>query len=235
MNIMGLWITLRMDKERSFFRQNLLQMISNQRELDGDCLVLASGYFWEEIEPKTSEKYSISIDRLVEAIKDNERITEVQVIGAMGSPARFNTFCDNLETEWRPVIRREVKAKNWHAKVAMKLHSDPANGEKIPVCAIIGSSNLTRPSYGIRDDVPENVRSSFGKFNHECDVLIFSNAGFSNNQAETKSPVFPGFDGQAIGSIYFSELPKDCPDEIEQMKRLWHDIDEFAVKVERTK
>ena len=234
---MGLWITLRMDKERSFFRQNLLQMISNQQKFDGDCLVLASGYFWEEIDPKESDKYSISLDRLANAIKDNERIREVQVIGAMGSPTRLNAFCDNLEDELngREIVRREIKGKNWHAKVAMKLHSDPASGEKIPVCAIIGSSNLTRPAYGIKDDIPENVSSSFGKFNHECDVLIFSNAGFSNSQDNIKPPVFPGFDGQAIGSIYFTELPKDCPDEIEQMKRLWRDIDKFAVKVERSK
>jgi len=230
---MGLWITLRMDKERCFFRQNLLQMISNKSELDGDCLVLASGYFWEEISPIDSEKYSISIDRLLEAIQGNERINEVQVIGGMGSPTRFHTFCDNLESGWgSPVIRRKIKSKNWHAKIAMKLQSVNTNNEKIPVCAIIGSSNLTRPAYGIEDDIPDNVTAPFRRFNHECDVLIFSNAGFTSQTENKTPPVFPGFEGQDIGSIYFSELPKGCPDEIDQMKRLWHDIDKTAVKAE---
>ena len=225
---MGLWITLRRDRETSFFRQHLLNMASEQ--IRGDCLILASGYFQED----PNRDYSILGDRLLEKIQNNNKIKVIQAIGAKGSPAPFNVFCDKLDANWDgTLIRKKTKGNNWHAKIAMKLESgvNNSNGvEKIPVCAIIGSSNLTRPAFGISTDIPANVTSSL-RFNYECDVLIFSNGWFDNNTADDAQPkFFPGFKNQDYGSIYFQNLPEGCPNELDQMKMLLKEIDEHIRK-----
>lgn len=138
---MGLWITLRRDRETSFFRRHLLNMISPQ--IEGNSLILCSGFFQEDPE----KDYSILDDRLIDAIRSNKKINEIQAIGAMRSPAPFNEFCNKLKENWDGELITKRKS-NWHAKIAMKLKPADQIG-KIPVCAIIGSSNLTRPAYGI--------------------------------------------------------------------------------------
>jgi len=216
---MGLWITLRKNNEHSFFQENLLRIISNQDELDGNRLILASGYFSEDPRPK----YSILDDHLLPAIRDNGNITKIDVIGTKGSLQTFNRFCSKLETEsGKPVTKRKPSSSNWHAKIAMKLKSTTAG--ELPVCAIIGSSNLTRPAYGINPP-PEGVNTGVN-FNYECDVLIFLNDGFFNILHE-KGPaaVFPGIDNQEFGSIFYKKLPRGTT-ELEQLKGLWKEIEE---------
>jgi hypothetical protein len=194
-------------------------MISPQ--IEGDSLILASGFFQEDPE----KDYSILDDRLLDALLSNEIITDILAVGAMRSPAPFNEFCKKLDENWEGTLTTNRKS-NWHAKIAMKLKSrlvDTDKIEKIPVCAIIGSSNLTRPAYGIAGDIPENVTSRLN-FNYECDVVIFAKDWFGNI---TKAPpkFFPGFDRQDFGSIYFQDLPYGCPDEIDQMKMLLKEIE----------
>ena len=141
---MGLWITLRKNNEQSYFQDNLVRMISNQDEIDGNRIILASGYFSEDPQPK----YSILDDKLLPAIRDNGNVTKIDVIGTKGSRQTFNRFCEKLQVEsGKPVIKRKPTSSNWHAKIAMKLQSTET--VDLPVCAIIGSSNLTRPAYGI--------------------------------------------------------------------------------------
>jgi hypothetical protein len=234
--IMGLWITLRQNRKNSFFRDNLLQLISNQRELDGDCLILASGYFSEDKRfPSPPKKYSISEDKLAETIQSNDRIKEIRVIGAKDSSDKFNNFCTYLDLKWGKNVQRwELKKKNWHAKIAMKLKSNPEKGkhdEKIPVCAIIGSSNLTRPAYGIAGYKPRKEISNFNSFNHECDVMIFVNDGFvQDDSINPPSSVVPGFTKQEVGSIYFKNLPKGTT-ELEQLNGIWHDINKMITRI----
>jgi len=210
---MGLWITLRQNLEESFFRQHLLNLVSNQ--ISGNYLFLASGYF-------NSRNYPILDDHLLEAIQDGN-LTDIVVIGAMNSSsAAFNAFWNKLDTEWDGnVIPKKIKGNNWHAKIAMKLESN--NTEKVPVCSIIGSSNLTRPAYGIPNEPPE--APEFTRFNHECDVVIFTNDWFGKTPNQL-SNFFPGFKDQDLGSIYFPDLPKGCPNELDQMKKLLKEIEE---------
>jgi hypothetical protein len=225
---MGLWITLRQNKENSFFRQHLLNMISDR--IDGDSLILAYGYFQEEVTSQQNpKKYSTSEDLLIDAIIKNEQIQEIRVIGAKGSSGPFNRFCNKLQTQWRrPPLRQEIKGKNWHAKVAMKLKTitrDDGAIEKRPVCAIIGSSNLTRPAYGTVLFKPRQEISKFNHFNHECDVVIFVNEDIAqDNFTDRKSHFFPGFEKQEYGSIYFEKLPPGT-DELQQLSGLLNDID----------
>lgn len=231
---MGLWITLRQNKKKSFFRDNLLALISNQRELDGDCLVLASGYFSEDKNyPAATKSYSITEDKLADAIRDNGNIKEIRVIGAKDSSSKFNNFCTYIDTKWgKPVERWELKKKNWHAKIALKLKSNPEkHDEKIPVCAIIGSSNLTRPAYGVSGYKSRKEISNFNIFNHECDVMIFINDGFDQDDSiNPPSPVVPGFEKQEVGSIYFKNLPEGTT-ELDQLNGIWHDLNKMITRI----
>jgi len=230
---MGLWITLRQNKEKSFFRDNLLRMISNKNELDGNYLVLASGYFSEY----ESSSYSTLGDDLLRTIQENCNITNVVVIGAMGlgqKPIKtFDTFCTRLRSGLvgRDIKKRRPENNKWHAKIAMKLRSDE-NGIT-PVCAIIGSSNLTRSSYG-KNPPPQNVKP-LPHFNYECDVLIFINEGFSKNLDPKTAPeqIFPEITKRENGSIYFPEIRDFSPPESEQLLHLWKEIMESTVIVEK--
>ena len=221
---MGLWITLRQNKEKSFFRDNLLIMISNKNELDGNYLVLASGYFSEY----ESSSYSTLGDDLLRTIQENDNITNVVVIGAMGlgqKPIKtFDTFCTRLQGGLigREITKRRPENNKWHAKIAMKLRSDE-NGIT-PVCAIIGSSNLTRSSYGINPP-PQNMKP-LPHFNYECDVLIFINEGFYENLDPKTAPekIFPEITKRENGSIYFPEIRDFSPPESEQLLHLWKEI-----------
>jgi len=218
---MGLWITLRQNKEKSFFRDNLLKMISNRDELDGNYLVLASGYFSEY----ETSRYSALGDDLLRTIQENNNITNIEVIGAMGMGQKpiktFDTFCTKLRAGLvgRTIVKRRPENNKWHAKIAMKLRSDEEG--ITPVCAIIGSSNLTRSSYG-NNPPPQNMKP-LPHFNYECDVLIFVNDGFSRDIDSKTAPerVFPEITKRENGSIYFPEIREFSPPESEQLLHLW--------------
>jgi hypothetical protein len=199
-------------------------MISPQ--IEGDSLILASGFFQED----PTKDYSVLDDRLLNVICSNEKITNIQVIGAMRSPAPFLQFCDKLEQNWHGGIPERHRTSNWHAKIAMKLKTPTNSTEKIPVCTIIGSSNLTRPAYGVDNDVPPTVTSKI-KFNYECDVLIFSNDAFANkNLKAAPKKVFPGFRDQDNWSIYYPDMPEGAPNETDQMKVLLKEIEDHIRK-----
>lgn len=200
---MGLWITLRQNNNESFFRDNLLGMISRTRDLNANRLLLASGYFSEY----ERDQYSICDDGLQNAISINQKIEEIDVIGAKGSKKSFETFCSKLQRLGREsLLPIRVPKNNWHAKIAMLFQ--PKNGigrGTVPVCAIVGSSNLTRPAYGISPP-PEGVSSKV-RFNYECDVLIFSNEYFSNcSDNSYLEKIFPHIGERKEGSIYFPKI-----------------------------
>jgi hypothetical protein len=214
---MGLWITLRQNLDESFFRQHLLNLISDQ--IRGNYLILASGYF-------NSRNYEILDDRLLQAIIDNRNLSKIMVVGAIApSSTAFTEFCERLSDEWSEVGREvtsiRFRGNKWHAKIAMKLQL--RDGDKTPVCAIIGSSNLTRPAYGVPGEPPD--APEYKHFNHECDVVIFVKDWYGIT-TEKIPPLFPGFKKQDLGSIYFTDLPDGCPNELDQMKRLLKEIEE---------
>lgn len=219
---MGIWITLRQNNQQSFFRDNLLGMISRKGDLEGTRLLLASGYFSEY--PR--DQYSICSDKLKIAIRSNRKIQEIDVIGGKGSKTTFERFCSKLGQLGRPsFIPIRIPGSNWHAKIAMILKPEQGTARgTIPVCAIIGSSNLTRPAFGITP-APAGVASEV-HFNYECDVLIFSNNYFSG--IREKSPiekVFPRINEKTDGSIYFPKIDEkySLSEEI-QLMGLFHQI-----------
>jgi len=217
---MGIWITLRQNNEKSYFRDNLLGMISRTQDLNGNRLILASGYFSEY----ENQAYSICGDNLKQALENNSKICEIDIIGAKGSIKSFNRFCEKIRSLGRErVIPIQLPKNNWHAKIAMIL-KPTKEGKRgtIPVCAIVGSSNLTRPAFGITPR-PQNVNSDV-KFNYECDVLIFSNdyfSDFSNNEHFTK--IFPEIEEHRGGSIYFPKIDQTFAlSESEQLMALFN-------------
>lgn len=211
---------MRQNNEKSFFRDNLIGMISKTKDLNGNRLILASGYFSEY----EGQEYSICGDDLKKAIRVNQKIQEIDIIGAKGSKKSFENFCKKLENLGRPqFIPIRVPKNNWHAKIAMILKPDNGKGRgTIPVCAIVGSSNLTRPAFGISPP-PEGVHSEV-HFNYECDVLIFSNDYFSEFSDNTHlRKIFPGVDERQEGSIFFPKIDKRFSlSEPEQLKALFN-------------
>src|SRR5271157_2096174 len=115
---MGLLITLRQNNRKSYFRENLLGMISKTRPLEANRLILAYGYFSEY----DKKGHSVYDDGLKEAITDNSKITEIDVIGSKGSKKSVTNFCNNIQSLGRKdFFSINVPKNNWHAKIAMIL------------------------------------------------------------------------------------------------------------------
>jgi len=165
---MGLQIFLRTNLNISYFRRCLLKLIHTPGITE---LLLCSGYISERyINPYYRWRYPLySIlqdDLLNELLITNPKV--ITVGGMLNFPGWRNSY-DNFVRDLRNnninVDAYIAPKNNWHAKIAMALDK---NG---PIAGIIGSSNLTRPSYG------ETNRNFYGrpyyKFNHESDVLIW--------------------------------------------------------------
>ena len=156
---MGILITLRNNNTRSYFRELLLKLINLP---DTNKLVLSSGYI-QEICYRNS--YSILDDDLLLNIQNglvsNSNYRFVTIAGMFKNPRwqiQYNNFIHKLQINNINVTSINIRRKNWHAKIAVKLRNN------IPVAAIIGSSNLTKNAYGI----------NFPNFNYECDVTMWS-------------------------------------------------------------
>lgn len=155
---MPIRITLRTTKEFSPFRVMLQRLIALP---DTDSLILCSGYIWE---PELGYyDYSILDDELLTALEIGCQRSEVVTIAGklegfwLDYYKRFVRRLRGAGLSIKPLV---AQRKNWHAKVAIRLKGDT------PVAAIIGSSNLTGPAYGI--DRP--------RWNFESDVLIWCNS-----------------------------------------------------------
>jgi len=130
----------------------------------GERLILASGFFQQGL-----WGYEILADALLGAITNGRSgIKTVDVIGAMAGHGAwlggFNRFVQRLRNVHQfAVTARIARTRKWHAKIAMRLD------EGAPTAAIIGSSNLTRPSYAVAPVVNNQG------WNYECDVTLWKN------------------------------------------------------------
>lgn len=153
-------IMLRTSGSTSPFRNHLLQLCSMPH---GDELILCSGFFQE-----VRGGYRILSDQLLAAIQQSGQISKVELYGCMNSwswPARYAAFRRRLTRAQFQVRAFQARNHQWHAKIAMRL----VNGK--PIAAIIGSSNLTRPPFGI---------APMPSWNYECDVTIWDNQAALN-------------------------------------------------------
>lgn len=146
---MGIKISLRTDRNKSYFKQDLLGLI----HIPGvDKIVICSGYFHE------CDDYSVLNEDLLREI--NNHCKELIVVSGHGNfNNQYEIFKRRLKSETKGVMITSYKAKksNWHAKIALAIKSDK------PIAGLIGSSNLTGPAYS----------EKYWKYNYESDVLIW--------------------------------------------------------------
>lgn len=170
-------VTLRTKKDFSPFRVLLRKLIEVP---GGDSVVLCSGYIQDVDRQQSQRAYSLSEDELLESLKKG--CTNGKVLTVAGKFNSFGSFPSEWEAKYALFIRNlrsaglQVEAwsapeKNWHAKIAVRLK------DRVPVAALIGSSNLTRPAYGIPNISPPIT--PFGNWNFEGDVLIWNDPQYN--------------------------------------------------------
>lgn len=157
---MGLLITLRDDASISYFREIIIGIIET-KELGVDRIIFSSGYFTEpllDIKNKNGKT-------LVDAIVYNKNIKEIKIVGSMQEKTQFNSFVGKLKRKIGSLTKVSksfcpLGVKNWHAKMCFFIPKGKNNWS----IAIVGSSNMSAPAFGI---------SSKGIFNVESDVTIW--------------------------------------------------------------
>ena len=158
---MPIEITLRTKGSTSPFRNRLKWLCSLPV---GDRLILCSGYFQEK---NYKGGYSILNDDLLKAIQKSGKITSIEIVGLMGSIHKskgIRNFHNSLRSAGFRVDIFQPLNHKWHAKIAIRVDKDT------PLIAIIGSSNLTRPPYGI---------TTKSDWNYECDVTMWDDSRVS--------------------------------------------------------
>jgi hypothetical protein len=92
------------------------------------------------------------------AVRRNTQLKAICLYGQHGTAAYFGRFANALKAivPNTRAFQPTVNTDKWHAKVALLLKGGA------PVAGIVGSSNLTRPAYGLLGPY----------WNYECDVII---------------------------------------------------------------
>jgi len=168
----------------------------------GDSAVICSGYIWEP-----TAGYAVLSDGLLPAIQAACSSNILTTIAGKFYPAYYRNYYANfisrIQAKGISVKAHYAPQKNWHAKIAIRTYRGR------PVAALVGSSNLTGPAYGINRK----------RWNYEADVLIWTSAD--------------GLDGyfrddnlrQSLGKL---ELMLDRevqqPSEEEQLKAIYDDV-----------
>lgn len=214
---MGVVIIFRRDAQHSLFRDYLHMLVS----IADKRVYLTSGYFSQSIYPT---KYQLSNDELIETIK-NSVCPKIYIGGCMGSSiADRNRFIYEIN-KVLPMGRRAaglVQKSNWHAKIALAVVKDSG-----PVCAIIGSSNLTRSAYGENPNSFNPTLNSINgasRFNHECDVVIWDNDNAQVNEI-AKSILNKNHSDNISDRIFFEKIPESLLNRSE--KKLLEDIEKL--------
>ena len=156
---MGMQFFLRTDCHKSNFRSALNELLSTT----GDTLILSSGYISKSL--LNDYNYSDFITSLQTGFK-NESNPKIIIIGGMfdknlKNQYEFEGFIKYLIYLGYQVTYHKPKHTKWHAKIALKLINNT------PIIGIIGSSNLTAPSYS---QYPTSISLNF---NIESDILIW--------------------------------------------------------------
>ena len=154
-------IALRTDENISYFRRNLISILSYQSFTQ---VIICSGYFQENYDGGT---YQILNNGILSTILANPNYANIEYIivgGKFSSPTdkwkiSFNKFLSGLKSN-RIKFKAFVDPNGkWHAKIAVGIEN------KIPKTVLIGSSNMSRPAF----DEPYRF------FNIEADILLLAN------------------------------------------------------------
>lgn len=207
-------VTLRTGRDSSPFRVLLRKLIELP---DGDSVVLCSGYI-QEVDPSINTRsYNLSEDQLLASLKKgchNGKVTTVagKLKHYGKSPSqwekKYTLFIQHLKAAGLNVEAWSAPKKNWHAKIAIRLKNDT------PIAILLGSSNLTRPAFGI-DNYPPRF-NVFKEWNFEGDVLIWDDPHYNGI---FKEPIDPQ---QRIGDMVLV-LDREVrqPDEQQQLWKIY--------------
>ncbi|HOD27574.1 MAG TPA: phospholipase D family protein [Syntrophales bacterium] len=125
----------------------------------GDSAILCSGYIWQP----NDGRYNVLDDGLRQSILAGCAGGTLTTIAGKFYPdyyeVYYRNFIEDLRYHGINVVPFYAPKKNWHAKIAIRTNNHH------PVAALVGSSNLTGPAYGIRRN-----------WNYEADVLIWMDA-----------------------------------------------------------
>jgi len=153
---MPIKIALRKDAEQSPFRRMLEMLLTSPA---GDSAILCSGYIWQP----NDGRYNVLDDGLRQSILAGCAGGTLTTIAGKFYPdyyeVYYRNFIEDLRYHGINVVPFYAPKKNWHAKIAIRTNNHH------PVAALVGSSNLTGPAYGIRRN-----------WNYEADVLIWMDA-----------------------------------------------------------
>jgi len=209
---MPIRLTLRTKKDVSPFREMLHWLITS---IHGGTVVLCSGYIWEPCGANSGcTNYSVLQDGLLSSL-------------ISGNPDKVITVAGKFsQTQWRYYYHNFVNAlsrhfqttafiaprRNWHAKIAIRL-----DGKGKPIAALVGSSNLTGPAYGIKRR----------NWNFEGDVLIWAPRSDLN---QTFGRPFENGDLPFGDFHLILNHDKQQPSEEEQLQMLYRDVIESGIE-----
>jgi hypothetical protein len=206
---MAVRVTLRTSKNFSPYRILLRKLIEIP---DGDSLVLCSGYI-QETDPGNLKRYNILRDDLLISIEKGCLQGQIIVIAGKFENRQwldyYKNFIYGLKRAGVKVIPYIAPKKNWHAKIAIRLK------QKQPIAALIGSSNLTGPAYGINR----------ANWNFEGDVLIWSNTIYNSYFKQRIN------NETLIGDMTLILDPEiHQPNEDEQLESIYRDVMESGLE-----
>lgn len=223
---MPLSILFRRRQDYSPFRTQLHRLVNM---VNNGTLILCTGYITEQ---EQKGYYGVLGDELLTALENGCYWGSIKTIaGKFGSDndknqsrpsptstfwlTCYRTFVERIEKAGLAIDAYIATELNWHAKIAICLDS-----KKEPIAAIIGSSNLTGPAYGINRG-----------WNYECDVTIWRPDVHLNNTLG--KPDTDMVDFEFLSALVNSEVAQ--PNEIAFMNRLKEDVEGESSKLTKLK
>jgi hypothetical protein len=157
---MGFIVLFRRDRTQSPFREFLHRLIALPQ---ASGLFLSTGFVWDHPSPRG---YSVSGDALLAEFQKRPALSVTTVCGMFYRTNQwgnnylqfYSTFVSRLRAGGVNVSAYAATRGRWHAKVAVAV-----SGAQ-PLAAIVGSSNLTRPAYGV----------NWANYNNEADVVLWA-------------------------------------------------------------
>lgn len=145
-------IFLRTQACRNYFRDLILKLIDSKI---GNDIILCSGFFQEQ-HGKSLYKISTEGDLATRLHRSNVSISVLGIYNNMWLQS-YIYFVSSLRGAGVKVNAYKTSNLRWHAKLFIFKRNNS------PLLAIIGSSNMTRPAFGL----------SHTLFNYECDVVLW--------------------------------------------------------------
>lgn len=159
-----------LDKIAILFRESqklnrFRKVISGTFQINIDEMIICSGYFQEKYETSKFEasnafKSPKCKQLILVSTKDAQEDQKKSIKEWDNS---FIRFCKSMEQKMgNNMTLYKARTNTWHAKIMIGKIKQNDSNDLMPGIAMIGSSNLTRPAFGISSP-----------YNYECDVVFW--------------------------------------------------------------